>query len=62
MGQNAEDILDGTCCDICGAYFKDKTKEDTLYTHEYPVTCWDCWKTLSKSEKKIHQRAIVETI
>jgi hypothetical protein len=61
MGQTTEDILDGTCCDICGIYFKGK-KKNTLYTHEYPVTCWDCWKNLTEEEKGLHQKALVRTL
>jgi hypothetical protein len=61
MGEIADDIIDGSCCDICGMYFQDPDKKDMIYTHDYPVTCWDCWKDLSKSEKKLHQRAEVST-
>ena len=62
MGQIADDILDGTCCDVCGCYFQDPESKDELYTHDYPVTCWDCWPELTKSEKKKRQRALVKTL
>jgi hypothetical protein len=60
MGQIAEDMSDGTCCELCGQYFQDNN--DSLYTHGYPVTCWDCWRGLDKKEKQLYQRAKVETI
>lgn len=58
MGQIAEDKLDGTMCDLCGCYFQ---KDDKLYTHEHPATCWDCWKDLTPEEKKHHTKADVKT-
>lgn len=41
MSEIAEDMIDGSCCSLCGQYF---TKNDKLYTHGYPVACWDCWE------------------
>lgn len=58
MGQIAEDMQAGTCCEICGCYF---TKNGKLYTHEYPVTCKDCYKELTDEEKEHHQKALVKT-
>jgi len=60
----AEDILDGTCCQLCGCYFEnpDGDSNSILYSHEYPVTCWECWEELSKEDKKEHQRATTKTI
>lgn len=48
MGQNSEDILDGSTCAICGVYFKSvkkdkRTHEHYIYSHGYPVACKDCW-------------------
>lgn len=44
MGENAEDIIDGTVCEICTCeYFK---------THDHPVVCKDCWKDLSVIERE----------
>ena len=60
MGQLAEDILDGSCCELCGQYFK-HSDEGGIHCHEKPVVCWDCWKDLTKEEKKSHQRAEVKT-
>jgi len=44
MGQIAEDMVDGTCCQRCGMYFEDKANPDELPTHDYPVVCKDCGK------------------
>ena len=61
MGEIAEDLVDGTCCCLCGAYFKGKA-DDELYVHGYPAVCWDCWDGLTKRERKQYQRAQVRTI
>ncbi len=60
MGQIADDMVNGICCDICGCYFVDNDTD--LFEHGYPATCWDCWKDLTKEEKKIHQKAEVDTL
>lgn len=60
MGQIAEDMTDGSCCELCGQYFKDPKSGD-IYTHEHPVVCWDCWDELSKEERKDYVRARVKT-
>jgi len=67
MGEIAEDILDGTCCAICGMYFideqnqekmgTDKQNEAILYSHGYPVACWDCY-----DEDCSYQQAEVDTL
>lgn len=42
MGDIADDMIDGTCCSKCGAYFEgDKPGE--CGTHGYPVACDGCW-------------------
>lgn len=48
MGEIAEDMLDGSCCELCGQYF------------EHP----NCWKDLSSKEKKSKGRikASVKTV
>lgn len=51
MGQIAEDMLDGTCCDICGCYYE---KGGKLFTHDHTATCNDCWNDLTEDEKKFH--------
>lgn len=48
MGQNSEDMLDGTTCSYCGQFFMEPDKVDEndnpiLYTHGYPVVCEDCY-------------------
>lgn len=58
MGEIAEDMNDGTCCDLCGCYFK---KNEQLYTHEHPATCWDCWDDLTDNEKEGRTKSSVET-
>lgn len=40
----ADDMIDGTCCSLCGQYFVDALTNDQLYTHGYPVACEDCWE------------------
>lgn len=40
----AEDMVDGSCCSLCGQYFEDKNDGGVLFTHGYPVYCWDCWE------------------
>lgn len=44
MGELAEDMIDGSCCSLCGCYFIAENKDDLVYTHGYPVACWDCWE------------------
>ena len=54
MGELADSIIDGECCELCGMYFED--------AHGYPVICKDCWKDLTKLERKGHQQATEELI
>jgi len=48
MGEIADDMLDGSCCSLCGQYFEDlKTsneEQSMIYTHGYPVYCKDCYE------------------
>lgn len=66
MGEMADDILDGTVYDMCGAFFAatddDEMNGEAGTSHGHPATCWDCWKRMSKSERKDHRRATVPTI
>lgn len=48
MGQIADDIVDGSCCTMCGQYFQDPD-EDKIYTHEYPVACKRCFRARNRS-------------
>ena len=59
MGQIAEDMQDGSCCTLCGQYFKHPN--GGIYVHDYPVVCWDCWGDLSGEEKEGNIKADVET-
>ena len=36
MGEAAEDILNGLCCQVCGAYMED------FEAPGFPRTCGDC--------------------
>lgn len=64
MGEIADDLIDGSACEICGQYFLDPDDEDgeTLYQHGYPVVCKECWSQLTPQEKKFHQKAKAETL
>jgi hypothetical protein len=42
MGEIADDIIDGSCCALCGQYFTNDGGK-TLYDHGYPVACKECW-------------------
>ena len=55
MGQLADDMVDGTCCSLCGEYFF--TKYGELYTHGYPVVCTECWNSFTESERNNHTLA-----
>lgn len=55
MGAIADDMKDGSCCSICGCYFKN-IEDEGLFTHGYPVSCWECW-----DKKSNLPRAEVET-
>ena len=49
MGEIADSVLDGACCEWCGVFF---AKE-----HGHPVVCTACWTNSSASERAGHQRA-----
>jgi hypothetical protein len=68
MGEIADDMISGVCCAICGCYFATNdnikiihrgkhTENAKLYTHGYPVACWDCW-----DEDSGYQKAKVDTL
>lgn len=46
MGQIAEDMLDGSCCSLCGQYFE-HPKSDAIYVHGEPVVCEECYSELT---------------
>lgn len=54
MGEIADDIIDGACCDLCGCYFE----ED----NGFPATCSVCWEDLTPEEKKHHQKSTQKLI
>ncbi len=54
MGQIADDIVDGLCCNCCGIYFK---KE-----HGYPVVCKSCYEDLTDEERVGIQKACIEEV
>ena len=60
MGQIAEDIIDGSCCELCQCYFQHPTA-DGIYVHDYPAVCWDCWEDLTTEEKTNHTKSDVKT-
>jgi len=57
MGEIAEDMVDGTCCELCGSYFIKKQDKST-FTHGYPVVCNECWDNLSDEEVQYHQKQL----
>lgn len=52
------DIITGKCCGLCAQYFE---KDGQDYEHGFPVVCHTCWDRLSITDKRIHERAEVET-
>lgn len=62
MGEIADDMIDGTSCELCGCYYIDPDDEDKLFTHGYPTVCKPCWSNLTKQEKSHHVKAIADTL
>lgn len=69
MGEIAEDVVEGRCCQLCGGYFDSGKKE--LYKgkeigvcaeHGYPVVCDECWEDLSKKQQKKYQQSLYPLI
>jgi len=50
MGQIAEDMTEGRCCQICGVYFEEE--------HGYPVLCETCYDLLNENDKKGYSKSI----
>lgn len=45
MGEYAEDLMDGTCCQYCGVFHDDVFKEpldEPFIPQGFPWTCSDC--------------------
>lgn len=55
MGEIAEDMIDGTCCELCGCYFE--SQEGGLYTHEHPAVCWECWMGFNQGRAKSSRKS-----
>jgi hypothetical protein len=53
MGEIAEDMIDGSCCQLCGCYFRHPSGKG-IYVHDHPAVCNSCWNELTKKEKKFH--------
>lgn len=62
MGEIADDMVEGRTCCLCGMFFLDPEKENTVYEHGYPAVCWDCWSELTWQQRKKHQKALVKTL
>lgn len=43
MGDIADDMTNGLCCEQCGVYFTGE--------HGYPVLCESCWTEGSETQK-----------
>lgn len=54
MGEIADAMVNGECCQLCGQYFVQK--------HGYPVVCKEDFRELTPKEKKQYQEAKFETI
>lgn len=46
MGDIADDMVNGACCEECGVYFTEE--------HGYPVLCEACWTEDSTTQKAEH--------
>lgn len=44
MGEIADDMTSGACCEECGIYFRK--------AHGYPVRCNHCWSSHPQWERK----------
>lgn len=54
MGEIADDMVEGTCCSLCGEYFTANDDNTNLYSHGYPVACQSCWTPDCGFEKATH--------
>lgn len=59
MGEIADDMVEGTTCQLCGCFFGN---EQELFTHGFPVVCWDRWDDMKPAERKDYQRASHPTL
>jgi hypothetical protein len=54
MGQIADDMVNGACCELCGCYFEEE--------QGIPSVCNDCWEELSEEEKAVRNLSDSETL
>lgn len=62
MGEIADQMINGECCELCAIPFVDPKNLNRFYEHGYPVVCASCWNGLTEEEKKHHQKATAKTI
>lgn len=43
MGEYADKIINGECCELCMMPYVHKKDKETVYQHGYPAVCNDCW-------------------
>lgn len=54
MGEIADDMIEGRCCELCGAYFVEE--------HGFPVICIDCWRSCDEEEKLMYHVSQLEEL
>lgn len=54
MGKIADEVMQGEQCELCGVMFEEP--------HGFPVVCKDCYRELTKDEKKQYIRATKEEL
>lgn len=62
MGEIADQMINGSACELCLMPFEDPEKKGHIYEHGYPVVCHDCWQGLTYEDKQQYQKAEVKTI
>ena len=54
MGELADDLMEGRCCEWCGIYFE--------ADHGYPVICRGCFAEATPEERNGVQRATINEL
>lgn len=49
MTEQAQMVIHGDCCELCGAAFS--------RSHGHAVVCTPCWMDLDEEDRKHHQQA-----
>lgn len=62
MGEIADQVIDGSCCELCLTPFSDPGNALAPYSHGYPVVCEMCYSQLTPQDKKHHQKAHAPTL